>query len=115
MKQEFSNRILKTTNTMEIAFGRHRNLVIQGIPEPFCYVTKSREGEWFCHVTNVHRLLGLPAHALITRIFGLGGGSKKLEGDARKPPQTPFAELGNPRCPDALISESKAHIWWSYY
>lgn len=87
------------------ALGRHRNVIIYGIPEEFISERSKRLCNLKHHAMNIFRLTGIPPHATIKRLFRLG----KWRGQDSAPatPRPVLVEFQNPLYRDKLIAASE--------
>jgi hypothetical protein len=94
--------ISQLQQVMNYALGRHRNIVIHGVPEMFLQENRMRIVNLRHHLMNILRLAGLPSHASVKRIFRLG----KWRGPAELPtlPRPVLVEFTNPTHRDGLLA-----------
>lgn len=95
--------ITKLTKQTDSAFGRSRNVVIKGIPEPYCREATKRSRELRQHITSILRMARIPGDCEIKRILRLGKWHGPLDSQVVHPRPT-LVELVNPRYRDALLT-----------
>ena len=97
----------KIVNSMEkncdLALGRNRNVIIDGIPEPVLSSGVQRERGVRYHVTNLLRMVQIPEHVAVKRVLRLG----KWDREASCP-RSVVVEFANPRHRDTFLAESRS-------
>lgn len=93
------SRVRSLEKDTDIALGRHRNVVIEGVPEPHKKEKRVREDDVRHHLTNILRMANIPGHVAIKRMHRLG---KWHERSAV--PRPIVVEFANPRHRDHFLS-----------
>lgn len=96
-------QLSKLHKESDLALGRHRNVVIKGIPEPICPTTKVREREVRHHLTTILRMAELPGDSKVRRAFRLGKWKNPEAGKAIAP-RPVLIDFANPRTRDTLLA-----------
>jgi hypothetical protein len=92
----------KLQHELHASLGRHRNIVIYGVPERFIKENKSRIDDMQHHVRNLLRIGGTPQQVSIKRIFRLGRWNGI--GVSQRTPRPLLVEFVNPLHRDRLLS-----------
>lgn len=87
----------------DLALGRHRNVIVKGIPEPTCSAPKQRALDIRRHLELILRQAGIPGTTTLRRVFRLGRWREPVEGRSR-PPRPVLVEFSNPRIRDELLT-----------
>lgn len=99
--QTQAKQICRYEKLSEVATGRIRNVVINGIPEPFIKQGRLREHANRFHLINLLRLAELPGHTGIKRMLRLGKWQRDTESNQPRPLLVEFA---NPRHRDSFLA-----------
>ena len=84
----------------EFALGRHRNVVIKGIPEPYMRESRQRARAIRYHTQNLLRTVRLPPHTTIKRVLRIGKWSRD------QAPRPVVVEFTNPRTRDRFLAQA---------
>ena len=99
----FRDDLRKLRTESDLALGRHRNVVIRGVPEPFNKNSKARLRDMKHYVLNYLRLVGLSDQVGIKRTLRLG----KWKGPAEEGlPRPMLVEFSNPRQRDCFLASA---------
>ena len=101
---EMAQAITRLQTHSDIALGRHRNVVIKGLSEPFCQVARQRESAIRHRLMTMLRTAGIPAHINIKRILRLGKWRPPITGGSPKPGRPVLVEFANPRYRDMFLA-----------
>ncbi|KAF6772843.1 hypothetical protein AHF37_07425 [Paragonimus kellicotti] len=102
--QILGERLRQVERHLEVAFGRTRNLIVHGIPEPHFRDSRTRVKAIKYHLVNLFRLAGFTEHVGIKRVVRVGKwkGHTQMPGSVRPV----VVEFLNPIHRDLLLMKS---------
>ena len=106
MRQEtscFRDDLRKLKTESDLALGRHRNVIIHSVPEPFNKNSKARSRDMKNYVPNYLRLVGLSDQVGIKRTLRLG---KWEDSTDMSLPRPLLVEFSNPRQNDCFLASA---------
>lgn len=96
----------KLRKNTDVAIGRHRNVLVHGVPEPYMRQGRLRDRYMRDHLATLIRAVAIPDYVLLKRVLRLGQWKDPKATGAAKP-RPIIVEFGNPRHRDRFLAAAE--------